>query len=364
MKASRSVISGALLLSSLLAQGQGTAPVDARTRLRTLQKEQQTITAQWQAAVQAAARAATDTPAEGRPQAPVGTRPDLSALRAKFLAAAKDYAGDDQARFLIEAYRISDQTKDYEEVLGMLLADHLESRELAKLGPMFAYFEDHCSQEFGRKALAKIEKGSTQPSVQGWVLFAKRVRILDAADPKSEEFQAAKQEVLSAAETSGDKNLQRQVKSKLADKEVFCIGAQAPELAGKDLNGIERKLSDTHGKVTLVYFWADWSAPCREFYTQGNALVAELKERPFALFGVAGDALERARQVASEHQLAWPSLQNKRADKSEIVEDWAVQGWPTLVVLDAEGKICYRGHDTEAAIGSVREQLARVPSKQ
>lgn len=364
MKATRSVISGALLLSSLLAQSQGAAPVDARTRLRTLQKEQQTITAEWQAAVQAAARAADDAPQEGKTPRALPTRPDLSQIRTKFLAAAKDYTGDDQARFLVEAYRIGDQPKDYEEVLDLLLADHLQSRELAKLGPMFAYFEEHCTKDYAKKALAKIEKESQQPAVQGWVVFAKCVKVLDAVDPKSAEFQDAKKQMVAAADIAADKNLQRLVKSKIADKETFCVGAVAPELEGKDLNDVDRRLSDARGKVTLIYFWVDWSAPCREFYTQGNELMDELKGKPFVLFGVCGDTLERGRQIAAEQKLLWHSLQNKRPGKADIADDWAVQGWPTLMVLDAEGKICYRGHDTEAALTMAREQVARIPAKQ
>ena len=40
--------------------------------------------------------------------------------------------------------------------------------------------------------------------------------------------------------------------------------------------------------------------------------------------------------------------QNK-GNGGEISKDWAVQGWPTVVILDSEMKIHYRGHDGEAA---------------
>ena len=41
-------------------------------------------------------------------------------------------------------------------------------------------------------------------------------------------------------------------------KEGLEIGDLAPEITGKDQDGIEFKLSDYRGKVVVIDFWADW----------------------------------------------------------------------------------------------------------
>jgi hypothetical protein len=88
--------------------------------------------------------------------------------------------------------------------------------------------------------------------------------------------------------------------------------------------------------------------------------VAELKHEPFALIGVNSDqTVARARQAVLENQLNWRSFQNQpEGQQVAIATDWAVQGWPTLVVLDRELKIRYRGHDGEAAAKVAKELLA------
>jgi hypothetical protein len=41
-----------------------------------------------------------------------------------------------------------------------------------------------------------------------------------------------------------------------------------------------------------------------------------------------------------------------------------VRGWPTIVVLDVDQSIRYRGHDGDAATEVVKELLAKVAKKQ
>jgi len=41
-----------------------------------------------------------------------------------------------------------------------------------------------------------------------------------------------------------------------------------------------------------------------------------------------------------------------------------VQGWPTIVVLDTDQSIRYRGHDGDEATAVVKTLLAKVAKKQ
>ncbi|GDY03453.1 hypothetical protein LBMAG49_27820 [Planctomycetota bacterium] len=93
-------------------------------------------------------------------------------------------------------------------------------------------------------------------------------------------------------------------------------------------------------------------------YPHERSLVEEMQNKPFVLVGVNSDTPARAKEAIAKNNLNWRSFQNKRDGKPDIAEDWAVQGWPTIVVLDADGKIRYRGHDGEQATEVAREQVA------
>jgi len=81
-----------------------------------------------------------------------------------------------------------------------------------------------------------------------------------------------------------------------------------------------------------------------------------MKDKPFALVGVNSDkSVEVAKAAIEKNQLNWRSFQNARPGRPDIAEDWAVNGWPTIVVLDAEGKIRYRGHDGDAATKTAKQ---------
>ena len=85
-------------------------------------------------------------------------------------------------------------------------------------------------------------------------------------------------------------------------------------------------------------------------YPHERSLVAEMSDKPFALLGVNSDDLPRAHKAVTENKLTWRSFQNQpEGAETPISTTWNVQGWPTIVVLDQEMRIHYRGHDGDAA---------------
>lgn len=97
-------------------------------------------------------------------------------------------------------------------------------------------------------------------------------------------------------------------------------------------------------------------------YPHERSLVEELQDEPFALIGVNSDqTVERAKKAIAENELNWRSFQNVQPGRErKISEDWAVRGWPTIVVLDKDFKIRYRGHNGNQATEVVRELLAAM----
>jgi len=100
-------------------------------------------------------------------------------------------------------------------------------------------------------------------------------------------------------------------------------------------------------------------------YPHERSLVEEMQHKPFVLVGVNSDStIERAKKAIEENGLNWRSFQNKpKGAEKAISDDWAVQGWPTVVILDAEMKVHYRGHDGDAAIKVAKGLVEKMTTK-
>lgn len=94
-------------------------------------------------------------------------------------------------------------------------------------------------------------------------------------------------------------------------------------------------------------------------YPHERSLVKQLADLPFALIGVnSDDDLEALHEVLKEENITWRSFQNG-AD-SRISKAWGVQGWPTIYVLDRDGRIRYegvRGSDMDRAIETLLAEM-------
>lgn len=118
-------------------------------------------------------------------------------------------------------------------------------------------------------------------------------------------------------------------------------GRPAPELVGEDIDGVPIRLSDFRGKVVVLSFWATWCGPCMELVVEEKALVAAMKGRPFALVGINGDSAEdrdKVKEAVKKEGISWRSFWAGGPDGA-IPRKWAVQSWPTVYTIDAEGII-------------------------
>lgn len=78
-------------------------------------------------------------------------------------------------------------------------------------------------------------------------------------------------------------------------------------------------------------------------YEHERSLVTELKDKPFALVGFNyGDELEHIQTAAEEKRLIWRSFFG--GDDDETVKRFNVEGFPTIMIIDAQGVIRSIGH--------------------
>jgi len=92
-----------------------------------------------------------------------------------------------------------------------------------------------------------------------------------------------------------------------------------------------------------------------------RSLVEEMKGKPFALVGVNSDDKERAKKSIADNQLNWRSFwAGENRTRGPIPAAWRVKGWPTIVVLDQDQVIRYRGHDGEQATAVAKDIVAKL----
>ena len=84
-------------------------------------------------------------------------------------------------------------------------------------------------------------------------------------------------------------------------------------------------------------------------YGHERALVKELKDKPFALVGYnVGDELEHIQAVSKEKALIWRSFFG--GEDPTVPEKYNVRGYPTVIIIDAEGVIRSIGHEENDAL--------------
>jgi thiol-disulfide isomerase/thioredoxin len=131
--------------------------------------------------------------------------------------------------------------------------------------------------------------------------------------------------------------------------ERLHIGAIAPDIEEKNLEGEVLKLSDYRGQVVVLSFWGAWCGPCIARVPDERALVARMQGMPFRLLGINTDPeLATAKTAVEEHDITWQSFWNgPEGWRGNIASRWFVQGYPIYYVLDHEGRIRFKKRSWE-----------------
>jgi hypothetical protein len=108
-----------------------------------------------------------------------------------------------------------------------------------------------------------------------------------------------------------------------------------------------------------------------------KGLVERLKNEPFALIGINSDqpkegypddataeqklaaARANCKRILDEQGIAWRNA-IEGSTQGPIATRWNVQGWPTIYILDAQGRIRFKNLRDEKMEEAVMELLAEL----
>lgn len=121
------------------------------------------------------------------------------------------------------------------------------------------------------------------------------------------------------------------------------VGGTLPEWTGRRLDGSEEALSAYRGRVTLIDFWATWCPPCIAVLPELRELVSDLPEDEFALLAISVDQeLSTVTGFMEKEPMPWDNWHVGAS--SEITRLLDVRGFPTYLIVDADGTILFNGN--------------------
>jgi thiol-disulfide isomerase/thioredoxin len=112
----------------------------------------------------------------------------------------------------------------------------------------------------------------------------------------------------------------------------------APQRGFVDGAGNPVSLADFRGQVVLLNFWATWCAPCVEEMPSLDRLQATLGGRGFTVVALSQDFDGAAKVPPFYEKLGLAHLDIYLDPKGETMRGFSVQGLPTTILIDREGR--------------------------
>ncbi len=152
--------------------------------------------------------------------------------------------------------------------------------------------------------------------------------------------------------------------------EALPFGSTLPSGGRPTAGGEPLDLESLRGRVLVLTHWTSWCVPCMKAIPHERAMVEALADEPFTFVGVSSDpSPEQAQATAQARGMPWINVWDAEApNRPSLVSLFRVDGWPSVFVLDAEGRVRFkfqsnliRSHfDTTDVERAVRQLLAEM----
>lgn len=96
-------------------------------------------------------------------------------------------------------------------------------------------------------------------------------------------------------------------------------------------------------------------------YAHERSLVEKYADKPFEIVGINSDRdRDKLKERMAEEEITWPSFFDGGGTGGPIASAWNVSGWPTIYILDAEGRIRFKDVRGEAMDAALEELMGEL----
>ena len=151
-------------------------------------------------------------------------------------------------------------------------------------------------------------------------------------------------------------------KAEMADAsehdKILKPGMPTPEISLPNSAGKKIKLSSTHGKLTLVYFWSSWNALCRQTNMNLASIYTTYRDCGFEIYAVSIDSDAGLWKKSYMLDKAyWIQVNDPKGLESDYCKTYAVKAIPMLILVGKNGNIIARDPVFGELAGLIKKNL-------
>lgn len=135
-------------------------------------------------------------------------------------------------------------------------------------------------------------------------------------------------------------------------------GRPAANFTLKSAAGTNVRLSEYHGQVVLLNFWASWCGPCRQEFPHLDAIHQKYSDLGFTVFGVNVEQdRAMADKVLRDIPVTFPVLFDQESQVSKLYD---VDAMPMTVLVDRNGDMRFMHKGYKPGFETAYEKQVRV----